>query len=162
MIKNFKKLQFWFHSSSFIMEPETEPEPEPKLRNLFGSGSGSSQKGRLRAAPAPAPQLCYLGIHSALYLLYVEKKVLEIVLGIYGWSGKKLNKLGMRGSNTSELIFENCRYRGREGHNQTSQSSTTSGTQWNTKNFNFTWKWNFLLKRNNDKRNRNLINRGVK
>ena len=26
------------------------------------------------------------------------------------YSGPKLDKLGMRGSNTSELIFEDCRY----------------------------------------------------
>ena len=42
MITNFNKLQFWFYSSSFIMEPE------PKLHNFFGSGSGSIQKGQLR------------------------------------------------------------------------------------------------------------------
>ena len=53
---------------------------------------------------------------SQYYLTWVCKLYLTILLqGMEGFRpGLKLDKLGMRGSNTSELIFEDCKVPGRQ------------------------------------------------
>lgn len=53
-----------------------------------------------------------------LYIVYLVLYRFHFIQGMKGFTaGPKLDKFGMRGSNTSELIFEDCRVPGNYPYN---------------------------------------------